>query len=78
MHPDELELHFVRHHDGSLSPRPEAKLSVAIGCLRVDGIPFLVEEPDGVLHAIKDGELVTMHEGRRQSWAPHQIVGGFP
>ena len=55
------------------------KMEVINGCLRVNGKPFVVEQPDERLLEIdEEGRLVTVFRGHLYNyWKPEDVEGYF-
>jgi len=61
--------------DGYVTLRPDSRLTVSNGALRVNGRPYVVEIPEGHLSSVKDGKLVVLHKGEYKEYGPSEIKG---
>lgn len=56
------------------------KLTMVNHCLRVNGIPFIIEEPDEYFFDVIDNQLVTLFRGShsmKNYWKPEEIDGYY-
>ena len=60
--------------------KPTDKLTMVNHCLMVNGVPFIIEEPDEYLFDVKDNQLVTLFRGAsymQNYWKPEEIDGYY-
>jgi hypothetical protein len=61
-----------------MNPPENSILTVTNGCLFVDGVPFVVDYPEGKLDSISyDNKLVVMFRGHLPNYYPHDQIDGY-
>lgn len=60
-----------------MNPPENSILTVTNGCLKVDGVPFVVDYPLGHLDSVEDNKLVVKFRGHLYNYYTHDEIEGY-